>query len=182
MSAQPGRALAVPYLGVLASLQLIDPSVANTALVKADQILAMHGATLALAVSMSTLAQAATVLLMGFLGDRLERRRVLMAGLYLLGRALAGIAVGAVLVLAFATVGTVSKPDPALCVSQSRPGLLPALQRHHRQGLRGAAGVGVRQRRWSTGVSGVRRLQHPVSRQAEGGGWATELSRYESVA
>ncbi len=129
MSAQPARALAVPYLGVLASLQLIDPSVANTALVKADQILAMHGATLALAVSMSTLAQAATVLLMGFLGDRLERRRVLKAalllsiagdgiaiaaqhaGVYLLGRALAGIAVGAVLVLAFAALGAVSKPD-----------------------------------------------------------------------
>lgn len=129
LSAQPVRSLAVPYLGVLASLQLMDPAVANTALVKADQFLAMQGPTLALAASICTLAQAATVLLMGFLGDRLERRRVLMAGLllaivgdgmasaapaaglYLLGRALAGMAVGAVLVLAFATVGTVSKPD-----------------------------------------------------------------------
>jgi len=129
MSAQPTRALAVPYLGVLASLQLIDPSVANTALVKAAQALEMHGATLALAASISTLAQAATGLLMGFLGDRLERRQVLMAallmliagdgiamaapdaGLFLLGRALAGIAVGAVLVLAFAAVGVVSRPD-----------------------------------------------------------------------
>lgn len=129
MSVQPARALAVPYLGVLASLQLIDPSVATTALLKADQVLAMQGSTLALAASLSTLAQAATVLLMGFLGDRLERRGLLMAallltiagdgiamaasqaGLYFLGRALAGIAVGAVLVLGFAALGTVTKPE-----------------------------------------------------------------------
>ena len=129
MGAQPDRSLAVPFLGVLASLQLIDPSVANTALVKAAQALEMQGATLSLAASISTLAQAATVLLMGFLGDRLERRLVLMAallmliagdgiamaapeaGLFLLGRALAGIAVGAVLVLSFAAVGFVSRPD-----------------------------------------------------------------------
>ncbi len=129
MKAQPTRALAVPFLGVLASLQLIDPSVANTVLVKAGQAFEMQGATLSLAASISTLAQAATVLLMGFLGDRLERRQVLMAallmliagdgiamaapdaGLFLLGRAVAGIAVGAVLVLSFAVVGVVSRPD-----------------------------------------------------------------------
>ncbi|MBD2421913.1 MFS transporter [Cyanobium sp. FACHB-13342] len=129
MSPHPTRALAVPFLGILASLQLIDPSVANNALVKAGQSLAMQGPTLALAASISTLAQAATVLLMGFLGDRLERRQVLMgalllaiagdgialaaphAGLFLLGRALAGIAVGGVLVLSFAAVGAVSRAD-----------------------------------------------------------------------
>lgn len=129
MSPPPTRALAVPFLGVLAGLQLIDPSVANTALMKAGQALEMEGATLALAASISTLAQAATVLLMGFLGDRLERRQVLMAallmliagdgiamaaphaGLFLLGRALAGIAVGAVLVLSFAAVGAVSRSE-----------------------------------------------------------------------
>ena len=129
MGAQPDRSLAVPFLGVLASLQLIDPSVANTVLVKAAQAFEMQGASLALAASISALAQAATVLLMGFLGDRLERRQVLMAallmliagdgiamaapdaGLFLLGRALAGIAVGAVLVLSFAAVGFVSRPD-----------------------------------------------------------------------
>jgi MFS family permease len=129
MNPHPTRALAVPFLGVLASLQLIDPVVANTALVKASQALDMDGASLALAASISTLAQAATVLLMGFLGDRLERRRVLMgalllsiagdgialaaphAGLFLLGRALAGIAVGGVLVLSFAAVRCVSQPQ-----------------------------------------------------------------------
>lgn len=129
MSETRTSALAVPFLGVLASLQLIDPVVANTALVKASQALEMHGATLALAAGISTLAQAATVLLMGFLGDRLERRRVLMAtlllsiagdgialaapnaNLFLLGRALAGIAVGGVLVLSFAAVRCVSRPN-----------------------------------------------------------------------
>ena len=129
MSETRTSAWAVPFLGVLASLQLIDPTVANTALVKASQALEMHGATLALAASISTLAQAATVLLMGFLGDRLERKRVLMAALllsiagdgialaapnanlFLLGRALAGIAVGGVLVLSFAAVRCVSRPN-----------------------------------------------------------------------
>jgi MFS family permease len=129
MSDTSTRALAVPFLGVLASLQLIDPTVANTALVKAGQALQMHGATLALAASISTLAQAATVLLMGFLGDRLGRRRMLMvalllaiagdgialtapsAGLFLIGRALVGIGVGAVLALTFAAVRFVSRPE-----------------------------------------------------------------------
>jgi MFS family permease len=129
MSEKTTHALAVPFLGVLASLQLIDPTVANTALVKAAQTLHMQGATLALAASISTLAQAATVLLMGFLGDRLGRRKVLMgslllsiagdgialaapgAALFLLGRALVGIGVGAVLALTFASVRFVSRPE-----------------------------------------------------------------------
>jgi MFS family permease len=129
MSDKSTHALAVPFLGVLASLQLIDPTVANTALVKAGAALQMQGSTLALAASISTLAQAATVLLMGFLGDRLGRRQVLMAslllsiagdgialaapnaGLFLVGRALVGIGVGAVLALTFASVRFVSKPE-----------------------------------------------------------------------
>ncbi len=129
MSDKSTSALAVPFLGVLASLQLIDPTVANTALVKAGEALHMQGASLALAASISTLAQAATVLLMGFLGDRLGRRRVLIgvlllaiagdgialaaptAGLFLLGRALVGIGVGAALALSFAAVRFVSRPE-----------------------------------------------------------------------
>lgn len=125
----PSRSLAVPYLGVLASLQLIDPTVANTALVQAGRSLEMHGATMALAASISTLAQAATVLLMGFLADRLGRRRVLIASLllaavggllaasaptaplFLLGRALAGIGMGSVLAASFAAVRSVVRPE-----------------------------------------------------------------------
>jgi len=121
----------IPYLGILASLQLIDPSVANIALVKASDALQMHGAVLALGASVSTLAQAASVLAMGFLGDRLGRRRVLAAslllalfgnllsmlsseaGLFLLGRALTGIALGSVLTSTFASVRFVT-PDAGL--------------------------------------------------------------------
>lgn len=121
--------LAVPYLGLLAGLQLIDPSVANIALVNASANLTMEGPTLALAASVSTLAQAATVLVMGFLGDRYGRRRILAAslllaiagnllsmlaptaGAFLLGRALTGIALGSVLTSTFASVRAVSRPD-----------------------------------------------------------------------
>jgi hypothetical protein len=39
-------ALAVPFLGVLASIQLTDPTVANTALVRAFQLPQMRGATM----------------------------------------------------------------------------------------------------------------------------------------
>ncbi len=58
--------LTVPYLGMLASLQLIDPSGANIALVKASDALQMHGPTLALGAGVSTLAQAASVVVMGY--------------------------------------------------------------------------------------------------------------------
>jgi hypothetical protein len=44
---------------VLASLQLVDPTVAITALVQAGRSLGMEDATLTLAASVSTLAQAA---------------------------------------------------------------------------------------------------------------------------
>ena len=49
----------IAYLGVLASLQLVDPTVAITALVQAGRSLGMEDATLTLAASVSTLAQAA---------------------------------------------------------------------------------------------------------------------------
>jgi hypothetical protein len=65
MSDTSTGALAVPFLGVLASLQLIDPTVANTALVKAGRALQMQGAT---------------VLLMGFQGDRFGRQQVSHVG------------------------------------------------------------------------------------------------------
>ncbi len=71
------------YLGVLASLQLVDPTVANPALVQAGRSLGMQDATLTLAAFVSTLAQAASVLVLGFLGDRLGRRRVLAGSLLL---------------------------------------------------------------------------------------------------
>lgn len=121
--------LSIAYLGLMTSLQLVDPTVANTALVEAGRALQMEGSTLALTASISTLAQAATVLVAGFLGDRLGRRRVLagslslaiggnlvaltapLAGMFLLGRALTGIALGGVLAVSFAAVRDCCRPD-----------------------------------------------------------------------
>lgn len=120
--------LAVAFLGVLAGLQLIDPAVANIAIVEASKSLEMSGAVVALAASISTLALAATVLPMGLMADRLGRRRVLSAALilaavgdalvavspvtagYFAGRAIAGVGVGATLAASFAYVRFVARP------------------------------------------------------------------------
>ena len=122
------RRLAVPYLGVIAGLQWIDPVVASMVLLKAANSLHMKGAMLPLAASISTLALAATVLATGFLADRLGRRRVLIAslwlvvfsnvlcafapssGLFLFGRVLAGIGIGAFYSASFAYVKVVVEP------------------------------------------------------------------------
>lgn len=121
--------ISVMFLGLLAGLQLIDPAVANTALVSAARDLGMQGTAFALASSISTLALAATVLPFGVLADRIGRRKVVMValvitiigdiitalsptiGTYFLGRALAGVGVGAVLAASFAYVRYVSKPE-----------------------------------------------------------------------
>ena len=120
--------LAIAFLGVIAGIQLIDPAVANIAIVEASKTLGMTGSVVALAASISTLALAATVLPMGMLADRLGRRKVLAAALvlaiagdiivaispvtagYLAGRAVAGIGVGAALAAAFAYVRFVARP------------------------------------------------------------------------
>lgn len=109
-------------LGVVAGLQLLDPAVANTAIVKAGKALGFTAAERALGASVSTLALAATVLAAGVAADRLGRRRVLVGALllavigdvvvavapvtevYLAGRALAGIGLGAALAATFAYV------------------------------------------------------------------------------
>ena len=122
------RRLAVPYLGVIAGLQWIDPVVASMVLLKAANSLHMKGAMLPLAASISTLALAATVLATGYLADRLGRRRVLIAslwlvvfsnvlcafapssGLFLFGRVLAGIGIGAFYSASFAYVKVVVEP------------------------------------------------------------------------
>ncbi len=62
---------------------MVDPTVATIGLVDAGRALRMEGSMLALAASLSTLAQAATVLMLGFLGDRLGQRNVLAGSLLL---------------------------------------------------------------------------------------------------
>lgn len=121
--------LAVPFLGVLGALQGADPNIASTALVGATRGLSMEGGLVALAASISTLALAASVITTGLWADRLGRRRVLMAALvltivgdlivaiaptsafFLLGRAVAGVGLGAIFGAAFAYLRAVVPAD-----------------------------------------------------------------------
>ena len=122
--ARPGLALA--FLGVLGALQGTDPNIASTALVGASRGLDMTSTSLA--ASISTLALAATAISTGLLADSLGRRKVLQAALvvtivgdlivflapdtavYLLGRAIAGVGLGAVYGAAFAYIRAAAKP------------------------------------------------------------------------
>ncbi|MFN8125189.1 MAG: MFS transporter [Candidatus Nanopelagicales bacterium] len=131
-SEAPGRAvspLAVPLLGVLAGIQGSDPNIASTAFVGATRGLDMVGGIASLAASISTLALAATVISTGLLADRLGRRKVLVAalvlsaigdvivalaptaGIYLTGRTLAGIGLGAIYGAGFAYIRAVVPPS-----------------------------------------------------------------------
>jgi MFS family permease len=119
----------IALLGVMAAVQGSDPNIASTALVGASRGLQMTGGLLALAASVSTLALAATVISTGLLADRFGRRGVLMAalalsaagdliaalaptaGLFLIGRAVAGIGLGAVYGAAFAYIRAITPPD-----------------------------------------------------------------------
>ena len=119
-------ALALAFLGVLGAIQGSDPNIASTALVGAARGLDM--ASTSLAASISTLALAATAISTGLLADSLGRRKVLQIGLlvaivgdlivflapdtafYLLGRAIAGVGLGAVYGAAFAYIRAAAKP------------------------------------------------------------------------
>lgn len=118
-------------LGLLGGLQALDPTVANTAIVDAGRTLSFTAGERALGASISTLALAATVLAAGLAADRLGRRRVLIgatllaavgnlvvaaapvAEVYLVGRAITGVGLGATLAAAFAYVRFVT-PEPKL--------------------------------------------------------------------
>ena len=119
-------ALALAFLGVLAALQGTDPNIASTALVGAARGLDMSSTSLA--ASISTLALAATAISTGLLADSLGRRKVLQVALivtiigdlvvflapdtaiYLLGRVIAGVGLGAVYGAAFAYIRACAKP------------------------------------------------------------------------
>ncbi|HEY6276629.1 MAG TPA: MFS transporter [Streptosporangiaceae bacterium] len=122
----PAR-LMVPVMGVTAGIQTLDPMISTVALVKAAHGLGFSATTLALAAGISTLALAATVIPTGLLADRLGRRLVLMTALvvaalgdvmaalspgqwmFLTGRAVAGVGLGAVFGASFAFVSTIGK-------------------------------------------------------------------------
>lgn len=113
--------LAVIYLGVQSGIQSSDPNINSTALLRAAKSLDM-GNLAALAASISTLMLAATVVTTGMLADKLGRKKVITvafllaalgdilvmlapnSGMFLVGRVIAGIGLGAVYGAAFAYV------------------------------------------------------------------------------
>ena len=117
----PPVLLPLIYLGLLASIQGADPNIASTALLSAGKDLQFGNLT-ALAASVSTLTLAASVITTGMLADRLGRKKVIIFAMllavvgdglvsisqdpimFILGRAIAGVALGAVYGSAFAYV------------------------------------------------------------------------------
>ena len=125
MSARAARGPMLPllFLGLLAAVQGADPNISSSALLTAGKALEM-GRLSALAASISTFVLAATVITTGMMADRLGRRKILIAalllsavgdglvafapdtGVYLVGRALAGVGLGAVFGASFAYIKT----------------------------------------------------------------------------
>lgn len=120
---------AVWLCGILGGLQVADPMMASLALPKAGKSLQMSSSELALAASISTLFLAASVVLCGALADRVGPRLALMTAtavtvvadlivaaapntaVFLVGRALAGVCLGAIVAITFAYVRAVSRLD-----------------------------------------------------------------------
>lgn len=120
---------AVWLAGILGGLQTADPVVASLALPLAGKDLGFTASELALAASAATLVLAATVVPLGALADRVGRRKLLtilavlvIVGdlltfiapnlpVFLLGRAVAGAAVGGTLAICYAMVRMVSPED-----------------------------------------------------------------------
>jgi MFS family permease len=123
-----GTTIALFSLALASAVQVVDPSVNNIAVVGAGDDLGMDGGQRAFAASVGTLALAASILAMGALGDRLGRKKVMLAGLatvivgalvtsiapstaiYILGRGITGIGIAASFGLSFALLRSVS-PD-----------------------------------------------------------------------
>jgi MFS family permease len=119
---------AIPLLGFLSAVQTVDPGVASTALISASRGLEMSPSEVALAASISTLALAATVITTGLIADKVGRRKALIAALiismigdlivflapttavYMTGRVIAGIGLGAVYGASFAYIRAVAGP------------------------------------------------------------------------
>ncbi|WP_062078817.1 MFS transporter [Demequina globuliformis] len=123
-----GTTAALVALTAASCLQVVDPTANSIAVVDAAVDLGMDGAQRAFAASVGTLALAAFILTTGSLGDRLGRRKVMLAGLvvaaiggvitaiapvteiFILGRAITGIGIAAAFGLSFALIRAVS-PD-----------------------------------------------------------------------
>lgn len=114
--------IAVLVIGVLAAIQSADPGITSIASPTFSKALDIHGSGLSFAVSIGTLALAATVIVTGAIADRIGVRKVIMYGLILeivgnlivaaspglytllLGRIIAGFGMGALFAGAFSMV------------------------------------------------------------------------------
>ncbi|QWT22696.1 MFS transporter [Subtercola sp. PAMC28395] len=136
----------VILLGLLGAIQVADPLISSLALVKASDELHFSASVQSLAAGISTLALAATVIPGGLLADRLGRRNVLLvsilvasvgqlltavspdAATYLLGRVIAGVALGVTFGAAYGMLREVSSPTamgPAMALFNVVNGILP---------------------------------------------------------
>ncbi|GII99559.1 putative MFS family arabinose efflux permease [Sediminihabitans luteus] len=115
-----GTTAALIALTAASCLQVVDPTANNISIVGASVDLDMSGSERAFAASVGTLALAALILTTGALGDRLGRRKVMLAGLlvaviggvitaiapstaiFILGRAVTGIGIAGSFGLSFA--------------------------------------------------------------------------------
>ena len=119
----------VVLLGALGALHASDPTIASTALVTASRAFAMPTGLIVTASSIGAMAQAATVVSTGMVADRLGRRRLLMWAvavgmlgslivafapgpwIYVLGRLVTGIGLGAVFGSSYAMVRAVTSDE-----------------------------------------------------------------------
>lgn len=140
--------MAVVLLGLIGAIQVADPLISSLALVKASAELNMTASEMSLAAGISTLALAGTVLFGGLMADRLGRRWMLFlsvfvaaAGelitaispdttIYLLGRVIAGIALGVVWGASYGMLRNVSAANslgPAMATYSIMNGIVPVV-------------------------------------------------------
>lgn len=124
----------IAAIGMLGALQGIEPGIANIAFTSVVKDYDVSGSMVALASSIGTLSLAATVMAVGAIADRVGVRRIIVIGLvlgilgdlsaafspnltiYMLGRAIAGIGMGAIFMGAFSMVPEIAgkKSVPAV--------------------------------------------------------------------
>lgn len=131
MSSTSHKAALFALVGASLPMNL-DPAIHNVAVVGAGNALHMTGAERSLAASIGTLCIAATILATGALGDRLGRKKIMLAGLlvtlaggvvtalagdalmFLIGRSLSGVGFAASFGLSFALLRSIAPQPDAL--------------------------------------------------------------------
>lgn len=132
----------IVVIGMLSATQAADPGVHNVALPSAAKELTIDGSALAMVSSIGTLSLAATIIAVGAFADRIGVRKVIMMGLivgiagslvsalsistgmFLLGRAVTGIGMGALFGGSFSMVPEIAGKKSVATVIGQWTGLL----------------------------------------------------------